>query len=79
MEEAARADCLRFRSRGQREDAPETGLSAGRNGWTILAPGRSSRRGTGERARGGTCRRVGRSCTSPDFECPASVAVGAYR
>ena len=62
---------------GQCEDVPETRLSAGRSGWTILAPGRKSQRGTGEQTRGGTCRRVGRSCTSPDFECQASVAVGA--
>ena len=73
-EEAARANCLRSRSRDDEEDAPETRLSAGRSEWTILAPGRNSQRGTGEPTRGGTCRRVGRSCTSPDFECQASVS-----
>ena len=63
---------------GRWEDAPGTGLNAGRSEWTILAPGRTNRRGTGGPTRGGTWRQEGRSWTSPDWECQASVAVGAW-
>ena len=75
VEEAARADCLRFRSRDNEKTLLKPGWAQGGTGGRYCTG--NSRRGTGERACGGTCRRVGRSCTSPDFECPASVAVGA--
>ena len=71
------ADCLRFRSRDNEKTLLEPGWAQGGTGGRYLHRDAIVGEVLGSEPVEALVDGVGRFCTSPDFECPASVAVGA--